>query len=302
MFVTLTRIIKFGVQAFVRNGLLSVSTIGIMILAAMVFEGLIIFNVVSRSAITTIQDKIDISVYFKSNAPEDSILNIKRSLEGLDEVKDAQYVSREQALADFKARHAGEEVVSQTLDELEQNPLLASLNIKAKDPRQYDTIAQYLSADNLADLIEKVTYAQNQVVIDRLIALIETFQKAGITMTVFLAFLAVMVTFTTIRLAIFSASDQLSIMRLVGASNSFIRGPYIIEGIFYGFIAGIVSFLIFIPVMRFASPYVVSFIPEVNLAAYFGTHFLSLFFYQLLFCIGLGVLSGTIAIRRYLHL
>jgi cell division transport system permease protein len=301
MFVTLTRIIKFGFQGFVRNGLLSVSTVSIMILAAVVFEGLIVFNVVGKSAISTIQEKIDISVYFKSNAAEDSILNIKRSLEELAEVKDVEYISREQALSDFKAKHAGEETVSQTLDELDENPLLASLNIKAKDPRQYDTIAQYLETANLKDVIEKVNYAQNQIVIDRLIALIDTFRKTGITLTVFLAFLAVMVTFTTIRLAIFSASDQLSIMRLVGASNSFIRGPYVVEGVFYGIIAGIVSFLIFIPIMNFASPYVVSFIPEVNLQSYFTSNFISLLGYQLLFCIGLGIVSGTIAIRRYLH-
>ncbi|MEK7513101.1 MAG: FtsX-like permease family protein, partial [Patescibacteria group bacterium] len=136
---------------------------------------------------------------------------------------------------------------------------------------------------------------------DRLVSIIDTFRSGGITLTVFLAFLAVMVTFTTIRLAIFSASDQLSIMRLVGASNSFIRGPYIVEGVFYGFIAGIVSFLIFIPILNYTSPYIVSFIPEIDLSVYFRTEFLSLLFSQLLFCIGLGVVSGIIAVRRYLH-
>jgi cell division transport system permease protein len=302
MVVTLSRIVKFGLQGFARNGLLSVSTIGIMILAAVVFEGLIIGNVVAKSTIATIQEKIDISVYFKSNAAEDAILNIKRSLEELSEVKDVQYVSREQALADFKALHAGEETVAQTLEELDANPLLASLNIKATDPRQYGSIAEYLETANLQDVIEKVTYAQNQLVIDRLIALVDTFQKSGIILTVFLAFLAIMVTFTTIRLAIFSASDQIGIMRLVGASNSFIRGPYVIEGIIYGLIAGVVSYLICIPLLNFISPYVLSFIPEVNLNAYFSQHFFGLFCYQLFFSCGLGIVSSVIAIRRYLHI
>lgn len=302
MIVTLSRIIKFGLQGFARNGLLSVSTIGIMILAAIVFEGLIVFNVVAKNTITVIQEKIDISVYFKSNAAEDAILNIKRSLEELTEVKEVQYVSREQALADFKARHAGEETVAQTLEELDTNPLLASLNIKATDPRQYGSIAEYLDAANLKDVIEKVTYAQNQLVIDRLIALVDTFRKTGIILTIFLAFLAVMVTFTTIRLAIFSASDQIGIMRLVGASNSFIRGPYIVEGVLYGLIAGLVSYLLFIPMLNFASPYITSFIPEVNLGTYFASHFFALFCYQLLFAVGLGIVSGVIAIRKYLHI
>lgn len=301
MIVTLTRIIKFGWQGFLRNGWLNVSTICIMILAALVFEGLILFNVVGQHAVSSLQEKIDISVYFKSNVSEDAILNIKKSLEGLNEVKNVVYVSRDQALEEFKARHASEEVVTQTLGELDQNPLLASLNIKAKDPHQYAAIASYLDNPSLKDQIEKVTYAQNQVVIDRLVALVDIMQKGGIILTLFLAFLAAIVTFNTIRLAIFSNSEQISIMRLVGASNAFIRGPYIVEGIMYGFVAALVSFLIFIPLINLFSPYVVSFIQEINLNEYFNSEFLLLFFYQLVFCVGLGILSSTIAIRRYLH-
>ncbi|MBI2278525.1 MAG: ABC transporter permease [Candidatus Brennerbacteria bacterium] len=300
--VTLSRIIKYGWQAFLRNGWLSLSTVSIMILAALVFEGLILFNVMGKTALESIQNKIDISVYFKSNAEEDAILNIKRSLEGLEEVKSVEYVSREQALAEFKARHEGEDTITQTLAELDENPLLASLNVKAEDPSEYAAIASYLENENLGDLVEKVTYAQNQVVIDRLVGLVDTMKKSGITLTVFLAFLAVTVTFNTIRLAIFSNREQISIMRLVGASNIFIRGPYTVEGIIYGAIAGIIGFLILIPVIGFLSPYVGRFIPELALSAYFRTHFFTLLLYQLLFCIALGIVSSIIATRRYLRL
>lgn len=302
MLVNLSRIIKYGWQAFIRNGWLSVSTISIMILALVVFEGLILFNIVARAAIVSLQEKIDISVYFKSNAPEDSILNMKRSLEGLTEVKVVDYVSREEALKEFQAKHAGEEVITQTLEELDENPLLASLNIKAKDPRSYETIASYLEKPGLGDLIEKVTYAQNQVVINRLNKLIETFKKGGWGLTIFLTFLAATVTFNTIRLAIFSNSEQINIMRLVGASNSFIRGPYIFEGIVYGMVAAVIGFMIMIPIIRIGSPYISSFIPEANLVTYLNQEFLSLMFYQLLFGIGLGIVSSAIAISRYLRL
>lgn len=302
MFVTLSRILKYGWQGFLRNGWLSVSTISIMILAAFVFEGLILFNIAGTNAVQAIQEKIDISVYFKSNTSEDSILSMKRSLEGLAEVKNVEYISRDKALEDFKARHQGEETITQTLEELEVNPLLASLNIKAKDPRQYDAIANYLNNPDLKDLVEKVTYAQNQVVIDRLVSLVETMKKTGVILTIFLAFLAVIVTFNTIRLAIFSASDQIGIMRLVGASNSFIRGPYVVEAVIYGIIAAIISFGALVPVINYISPHIYKFVPEVNLSAYLEARFFMLALYQLLFCIGLGILSGIIAIRRYLHI
>ncbi len=301
MLVKISRIIRYGFSNFFRNGWLSFSTISIMILALVVFEGLILFNVMAKGAVSALQDKIDVSVYFKSNVAEDSILNIKRSLEGLVEVKSVQYVSRDEALVEFKKLHANEEVITQTLDQLEENPLLASINVKANDPRHYDAIAEYLDKPVFKNLIDKVTYAQNHVVIDRLVSLVDTVKNGGALLTVFLSFLAVMITFNTIRLAIFSNSEQISVMRLVGASNNFIRGPYIIEGIIYGVIAGIFGLLIFIPIINFISPYVSNFIPEVNLKLYFNENVFSLFFYQLLFGVGLGILSSVVAIRRYLH-
>ena len=299
--VTLSRIIKFAWQGFLRNGWLSVSTIGIMILALLVFESLILFNVIAGGAIESVQEKVDISVYLKSNVSEDSVLNIKRSLEGLSEVKAVEYVSREEALEEFKARHADDETFVQTLEELDENPLLASLNIKANELGEYDTIASYLEAPNLADSIEKVTYAQNKVVIDRLDKLTNATERGVVALTIFLAFLAVLVTFNTIRLAIFSNREQIEIMRLVGASNSFIRGPYIAEGVLYGLIAAVVSFAILVPVISFMSPHIAGFILEVNLGDYFANNWVNLILYQVLFGVTLGIVSSAIAIRKYLE-
>jgi len=302
MFVSLFRIIKYGIQSFLRNSWLSVSTISIMILTLFVFEGLVLFNVIGKQALRSIQEKVDISVYFKSNVPEDSILNVKRSLESLDEVKEVEYVSREKALADFKERHKDEETIVQTLDELNDNPLLASLNVKAQELNQYDTIAGYLETPSLKDIVEKVTYAQNKVVIDRLSSWIRTLNQTIVALTIFLAFVAITVTFNTIRLTIFSMSEQISIMRLVGASNGFIRGPFVVEGFIYGLAAAAISFAIFIPVIGFASPHLSSFISEIDLNNYFREHWLGILGYQLLFGLVLSVISSVIAIRRYLRI
>lgn len=260
------------------------------------------FNVIANGALESVREKVDISVYFKSNVSEDSVLNIKRSLEGLTEVKVVEYISREEALEEFKARHADDETIVQTLEELDENPLLASLNIKANELGEYEMIASYLEAPNLAEAIEKVTYAQNKIVIDRLDKLTATTERGVVGLTVFLAFLAVLVTFNTIRLAIFSNREQIEIMRLVGASNSFIRGPYIAEGILYGLVAAVVSFVILIPVINFTSPHIADFVLEVNLVDYFANNWGRLILYQALFGVALGIVSGTIAIRRYLEI
>ncbi|MCL4403767.1 ABC transporter permease [Patescibacteria group bacterium] len=299
--VTLFRIIKYGVQSFLRNGWLSVSTVGIMILALLVFEGLILFNVVSQGAVQAIENKVDITVYFQSNVPEDTILNLKKSLEGLSEVKYVQYISQDQALANFKVAHANDPTITQTLSELSANPLLASLNIKAQDIHHYDAIASYLEKPDFSGIIQKISYAQNQVVIDRLSAFIDNMTRGGFILTIFLAFLAASVTFNTIRLGIFSNREQIGIMRLVGASNNFIRGPYVIEGTIYGIIAAVVSFLVFIPIIAAVSPAISSFVPEVNLQGYFGANFLSVFLYQIVFGVVLGIVSSVIATRRYLN-
>ncbi|OGG40713.1 hypothetical protein A3A21_01830, partial [Candidatus Jorgensenbacteria bacterium RIFCSPLOWO2_01_FULL_45_25b] len=276
MLVSLSRIIKYGIQSFLRNGWLSASTIGIMILTLVVFEGLVLFNHISGEALRAIKEKVDISVYFKSNVPEDSILSVKRSLESLDEVKETKYVSREDALKQFKERHAEDEAIVQTLSELDDNPLLASLNIKAKELSQYESIASYLETPSLRDLIERVTYAQNQIVIDRLSAIIRMSNRSIAILTTFLVFLAIMVTFNTVRLNIFSSSEQISIMRLVGASNGFIRGPFVVEGIIYGIIASTISFLLLIPVIQFASPQIGRFVQGLDLTGYLGANWLML--------------------------
>ncbi len=298
--INLWRIIKYGFQNIFRNKWLSASTISIMILTLLVFVGLMVFNIVSDQAVNTVKNKVDISVYFKSNVAEDDVLNIKRILENFDEVDSVDYVSRDEALAEFKERHSDDEVITQTLGELDTNPLLASLNIKAQDLSQYDEIASYLESDSLSGMVEKVTYAQNELVIKRLETLVNGLNIVVLALTLFLAFLAVMVTFNTVSLAIFSNKEQIAIMRVVGADNKFIRGPYIIEGFIYGFIAAVISIAIFIPVVNVISPGLNHFIPGFSLSEYFSSHFITFFLYQVLIGAALGIISSIIAIRKYL--
>jgi len=301
MLTTLFRIIKYGFLGFWRNGWLSTATLSIIVLALLVFEGLIISNVLTKTALTSLQEKIDISVYFKSNTSEDDILKIKKSLESLAEVKGVEYISRDRALEIFKERHKDDPTITQSLEELKENPLLASLNIKAHNPKEYVTIADHLEKADFKVWFEKVTYAQNAIVIERLGRIIDTAEKGGLILIIFLALIAVLITFNTIRLAIYSSREEIGIMRLVGASNSFIRGPYVVEGIIYGLVAGILSVIIAAPIVYFVSPYVKIFISEMNLWLYFTSNLIGILGYQLLFGVGLGVISSVIAIRKYLR-
>jgi len=300
MFTVISRIIHFGLKSFWRNGWLSTATVAIMVLALLMFVNLIIFGVVTDSAAASIQDKIDISVYFKTNAPEDQILNIKQSLESLSEVKNVEYVSRDKALEVFREAHKNDSIISQAINELTTNPLEASLSIKARRPDQYAAIAEYLNAPNLSSYIDSVSYSKNQVIIERLTAIVENVNRGGFALTVFLAFVAGLVIFNTIRLAIYSNREEIGIMRVVGASNSLVRGPYMVEGVICGVLAATISMIIAAPIFYFVSPYINVFIPGLNIFKYFYSNLLGLFGYQLLFGIGIGTLSSFVAVRRYL--
>ncbi len=301
MFTVISRIFHFGMKNFWRNGWLSAATVAIMTLALFVFGGLIMFGVITKAAAGSIQDKIDISVYFNTNTPEDQILSIKQSLQGLAEVQSVDYVSRDQALAIFQKNHANDPTISQAVNQLDTNPLEASLNIKAKNPTQYATIASYLTAPALSQYVDSVSYTENQYVIDRLAHIVQTVDTGGFVITLLLALVAGLVVFNTIRLAIYSNREEIGIMRVVGASNSMVRGPYLVEGMLWGAIATVISLIFLAPGLYFVSPYLNEFIPGLEIFRYFYTHIFQLFIYELLFGVIIGMLSSFFAVRRYLR-
>ncbi len=301
MFTIISRIFHFGFKNFWRNGWLSTATIAIMTLSLVGFLGLIVFGTITHAAASSIQDKIDISVYFQPTTSEDEILNIQQSLQGLSQVQSVDYISQDQALATFQQAHQNDPTVSQAINELDTNPLEASLNIKAKDPSQYGIINTYLSSPSLASYIDTISYTQNQDIIDRLAKIVRDVEIGGWILTIFLALIAGLVVFNTIRLAIYSNREEIGVMRVVGASNSLVRGPYVVEGILWGGIATVLSLIIVSPILYFVSPYLNEFIPGLNIFQYFYTHIFQLFFYELLVGIIIGSLSSFWAVRRYLR-
>jgi len=302
MFIFLARIIKSGFQSFIRNGLLSSATVVVMTLTLLVCSGLIIFGNATTAVMQNIESKIDISIYFKTNVSENQILAIKKNLEQLNEVANVEYISQDDALATFKERHKDDPVILQSLEELGYNPLSAALNIKAKNPQNYEGIASYLEKEVSPEFIDKINYSQNQVIIDRLIKITNTVKKGGLVLALVLALVVFLITFNTIRIAIYSNRESISIMRLVGATSSLIRGPYVIQGFIIALAASILAMIILIPLIYSIAPSFNNFIPEFNIVSYFWSHFFYLFGIQLLVGLILTTISSAVAIRKYLRL
>ncbi len=219
----------------------------------------------------------------------------------LPEVKSAEDVSKVEALKEFKDKHGDNPILMQSLDELDENPLQASLNIKAQDASQFASIVSFLEQDKYKELIDKVNYHQNEEVINRVSGLATNIGRGGIVASFILALMAVFVTFNTIRLTMFNWKDEISVMKLVGGSNWYIRGPFLVEGMIYGAVAAIIALVLMYPALYLVSPKVTSFLPEVDLLYFFEVNLWQIFILLVSVGVALGSISSLIAIRRYLR-
>jgi cell division transport system permease protein len=258
-------------------------------------------------SLNQVRNKVDVNVYFVTGAADTDIFSLQKSLEALPEVSSVQYVSSDQALADFKSKHQNDELTLQALDELGDNPLGAVLNIKAKDPSQYAGIATFLDntesqtlSEGGTNIIDTVNYAQNKVVIDRLSGIIKSVNIIGIWFAIIFVLVSLIVTFNTIRLTIFMAKDEISVMRLVGASNSYIKGPFIVSGLLCGIISSILILIIFAAITFVVNHYYNSYFVGFDLFQYYIANFLEIF--AIIFGSGiiLGCISSYLAVQKYL--
>ncbi|MEK7641690.1 MAG: permease-like cell division protein FtsX [Patescibacteria group bacterium] len=315
IFTTFRRITRTGFVNFWRNGFLSFAAVIVMTLALVTLGGIIFAGAFGRSLIAEVKDKVDINVYFVLDAPEQDILTLKKDIERLPEVSRIEYVSREQTLTQFKEKWQSNALIMQGLEEIGANPFPASLNIKANDPGQYASIASFLGTKGPADedgapIIEKVNYQQNKLIIDRLGRIIPAVEQAGAIVALVLLIVAVIVVWNTIRLIVYTSKDEISVMKLVGASNIYVRGPLVVSGVMYGVLSGLIALLCMAAfaywsdafVLRFAGVQVAAdFELAVNvLSRYFVQNFAQIFILIMGIGIILGGLSSYIAARRYL--
>lgn len=307
MFLTTTkRILKSGFFSFWRNGFVSLSSVLIMVVTLFVIGSTIFLGAILDSTLTEITNKVDVNVYFVTSAAEEDILAIKSRLETLPEVKGVSYVSREQALEEFKERHKDDQFTIQALEELTDNPLGAVLNIRATEPSQYEGVAQFLEGDNVlskngSPIVDKINYFQNKAAIDRLTRIIDSADKLGFALTIVLVIVSILITFNTIRLVIYISREEIGVMRLVGASGSYVRGPFVVGGMIYGFVAGVITLLVFYPITFWLGGVTEGFFIGLNVFEYYLANFGQMSLIILLSGIIIGAVSSYLAVMRYLN-
>ncbi len=303
----LKRVSKTGLFNFWRNGTVSLASVLIMVVTLIIIGFIIFGSAILNTSLAELRSKVDVNVTFSQKAPESDILRIKKSLESLPEVSMVTYTTREQALEEFKARHADDQSILAALGELSENPLGAVLNVKAKDPSQYASVADYLQGQNILGsnnqtIVDHINYFQNKTAIDKLTQIINAAHRLGLAIVVAFIILSLLVSFNTVRLTIYMSKEEIGVMRLVGASTAYIQGPFVIVGVIYGVVAGILTLLLFVPITYWLGQTTQNFFIGLNVFHYYLRHFLEIG----VIIVGCGVLLGAVssflAVRKYLKI
>ncbi len=299
MVTSLRRIFKAGFVGFWRNAYVSLASIFVITVALFVIGSTMLIDQLLGASLAQLQAKVDINVYFVTTAPQEEIDALINSVKALPDVEQVTYTSRDEALAEYRAKNQNDSVAMQALDELRENPLGATIAVQAKETSQYESINRYLE-EQKSPIIDEINYTKNKESIGKLSSIIDAVEQASFVALMVLIMASVLITFNTIRLAIFTAKEEISIMRLVGASNMYIRGPFMLQGVMYGVISGVLALLILYPIVLWLGPKTAQFF-EINIFDYFVNNFAYIFLVLIGIGVTLGLVSSVLAITRYLR-
>lgn len=297
------RVIRSGFINFWRSSVVSLSSVIVVTIALFVIGGLILAQAFLTTSLDEIKAKVDISVSFQPDATEEEVLIFKKELVALPAVRQVVYRSREEEFADFKQRNQDNALIMQSLQEV-GNPLGARLNIEATDPSHYESIAAFLKSDSALSpggrsIIYQVNFKKASV--DALSAIINTTQRVSFALALLFIFIALIVTFNTVSLTIYISREEISVMRLVGADNRYIRGPFIIEGMIAGLFATLLALLLLYPATIWVRNATAGVAGSLDLAVYYLDHFTSIALTLLLSGLFVSILASVLAIRKHLR-
>ncbi len=297
---TIIRVIKLGFTNFKRNWWLSSVAILIMTLTLLIISVFIIFNIVINTTTESIKKKIDLAVYFKMDSTEEQILIIEKKLKNRLDVKSVHFVSKEEALNRWQEMKISEKIKEQISDE--DNPLPFSLDVKTHCPEDLESVANYLSGKGFESIVDRISYKENKDIIEKLVNITNFSRKLGLILGIIFIAISILVILNTVRLAIFTRTKEMEIMRLVGASEIFVRVPFIIEALLYALFATILSLILIWLGLYFVSPMITHYLGDINLdmQGFFIHNFGWIFLLELIISSIISVSCSIISIGKHL--
>ena len=300
--VSLYRVIKFAAVNFWRNIWLAIVTTTIMSMCLFVVMMLLGLNLVINQAIHTLHEQVDVSVYFKPEITAEVVQEFQTSLKQIPGVREVVYISKDAALETFKEKFSDNPVILESLTELAENPLGDTLIIQAESIDDYDLVLQVLNSEELTPYIQEKNFQDYNTIITKISEISSTVNRIGLFLSIIFLLIAILVTFNTIRIAIYTYRSELGIMRLVGASKAFIEWPFFVEGFFYAFIAVFVTTVAIYPIANAVQPFLDKFFgpSTLDLVKYVNASFIKIVGLQLLGAVVISTFSSWLAVRKYL--
>jgi cell division transport system permease protein len=279
-------------QGFWRNAVMSLAATATMVLMLLLLAGFWIIQTGLLAGLQFTEQKVEVVAYLQPNATDNQVTELQDKLKAMPQVASVDFVSRDEALDRFRTSMAaqGRQDLTQYLD---ANPLYASLEVKMVDPSQVRIVGDALRGD---PSIRNVINIEDLV--DRVLTVTSILRTAGTVVLVVVGVIALFIIINTIRLAVLARAEEIEVMRLVGASDAFIRWPFVFEGAFVGFLGSIVTLAILLAAADPLSSFMADFFRVLPLQ--FGSLTRDLVALVMGTGVGLGILGSWLSVRTYL--
>ena len=300
MLLSFLRILKFSLQDISRNIWLSLVTITILILSMLSINTLILLRTVSDNAVTAIKEKIDLSLYLKPEAPEVEIFDLKNKISAMERVEMVKYVSKQDALDFFRDKNKNNPEILQAILELGKNPLSPSLIIIPKSvDLMPDLIEELRGVDS--DIIESRDFSDNRVLLDKINVITDKINSVGFFIILVFIITSLLVVYNSIKVAVYTQKREIEIMRLVGASNSFIYLPFLFSAVIYTLLAVFIIVAISFPLLGVVQPYLEVFFVDynINIVGFFVENVWAIFGWQFIGISIVNLIASYLAVNKY---
>ncbi len=296
------RIVKFALQDIGRNLSLSFMTVLILVLMLLSINTLVAVHVLTEKAVSSVKEQLSVSIHFRQDVKEEEVGEIQSFIHSFPAVTDVEFLTKDDVLQLFKDKHNANPDILSSLNELGDNPFGPTMIITTREPADYEKIITAISVPEYEHIIESKTFQDTQKAIDRIGSITAQVQKFVLVLSALFSVISFLVIFNTIRVAIYTQRIEISIKKLVGASNWFVRGPYLIEALVFTFLSLAVTLAIMYFVVQFIDPFVsVVFSSEKFLTNYFFSHILVLAGAEFAIVLLLTFITSFLAMRRYLR-
>ncbi len=279
-------------QGFWRNALMSLAATLTMVLMLLLLSGFFIIQNVLLASLSFVEQKVEVVAYVENTATVEQLDALVATIDAMPESAAVEFVSREEALRRF--REAQEAQGREDLTRyLEANPLYASINVKLRAPTDLDTVAEALRDEPIVRNVLNI-----DALVDRVVTVTSFVRNAGVVMVAVVGLIVLFIIVNTIRLAVVARAEEIEIMRLVGASDAFIRWPFVFEGALVGLLGALLTLGLLVAAADPLSAAMVGFFNVLPLQ--FSSLGRDTAMIVLGTGLGLGILGSWLSVRTYL--